>query len=74
MRYIYVCVSLSVMSNSETPWSVAHQAPLSKGFSRQEYQSRVAISLSRYIYVIILLILLVIYNHLYYKSVLPGGT
>ena len=35
-----VRVSLSVMSNSETPWSVAHQAPLSKGFSRQEYQSR----------------------------------
>ena len=23
-----------------TPWTVAHQAPLSRGFSRQEYQSR----------------------------------
>ena len=23
----------------ETPWAVAHQAPLSKGFSRQEYWS-----------------------------------
>ena len=27
-----------VMSNSfATPWTVAHQAPLSMGFSRQEY-------------------------------------
>ena len=25
------------MSNSATPWTVAHQAPLSMGFSRQEY-------------------------------------
>ena len=33
----YVCVSCSVMSDSATPWTVAHQAPLSKGFSRQEY-------------------------------------
>ena len=30
----------SVMSNSfATPWTVAHQAPLSMGFSRQEYWS-----------------------------------
>ena len=30
--------SRSVMSDSfETPWTVAHQAPLSMGFSRQEY-------------------------------------
>ena len=29
----------SVMSNSATPWSIAHQAPLSMGFSRQEYWS-----------------------------------
>ena len=27
----------SVMSNSATLWTVAHQAPLSKVFSRQEY-------------------------------------
>ena len=27
----------SVMSNSATPWTVAHQAPLSMGFPRQEY-------------------------------------
>ena len=33
------CVSLSVVSNSATPWTVAHQAPLSMGFSRQEYWS-----------------------------------
>ena len=29
------------MSNSVTPWTVAHQAPLSMGFSRQEYWSGV---------------------------------
>ena len=27
----------SVMSNSVTSWTVAHQAPLSMGFSRKEY-------------------------------------
>ena len=27
------------MSNSATPWTVAYQAPLSMGFSRQEYCS-----------------------------------
>ena len=27
------------MFNSATPWTVAHQAPLSVGFSRQEYWS-----------------------------------
>ena len=30
--------SRSVMSDSVTKWTVAHQAPLSKGFSRQEYR------------------------------------
>ena len=34
-----VCVSRSVVSNSVTPWTVAHQTPLSMGFSRQEYWS-----------------------------------
>ena len=29
----------SVMSDSATPWTIAHQAPLSMGFSRQEYWS-----------------------------------
>jgi len=27
------------MSDSATPWTVAHQAPLSMGFSREEYWS-----------------------------------
>ena len=31
--------SRSVVSDSATPWTVAHQAPLSMGFSRQEYWS-----------------------------------
>ena len=35
------CVlSLSVTSNSSDPWTVARQAPLSMGFSRQEHWSR----------------------------------
>ena len=34
------CLVTSVMSNScVTPWTVARQAPLSMGFSRQEYWS-----------------------------------
>ena len=32
--------SRSVVSDSVTPWTVAYQAPLSMGFSRQEYWSR----------------------------------
>ena len=32
--------SRSVVFDSVTPWTVAHQAPLSTGFSRQEYWSR----------------------------------
>ena len=32
-----LCVSCSVMSNSVTPGTVARQAPLSVGFTRQEY-------------------------------------
>ena len=36
---VCVCVSHSVVSEFVTPWIVAHQAPLSKGFSRQEYWS-----------------------------------
>ena len=31
--------SLSRVQFFATPWTVAHQAPLSRGFSRQEYQS-----------------------------------
>ena len=37
---VCVCVlTSSVASNSVPPWTVAHQAPLSMGFSRQEYWS-----------------------------------
>ena len=32
-------LSHSVISDSATPWTVAHQAPLSMGFPRQEYWS-----------------------------------
>ena len=32
-------VSCSVVFDSVTPWIVAHQAPVSMGFSRQEYWS-----------------------------------
>ena len=32
-------VSCSVVSDSATPWTVAHQIPLSMEFSRQEYSS-----------------------------------
>ena len=34
--YMYVQL-LSHVQLSETLWTVAHQAPLAKGFSRQEY-------------------------------------
>ena len=41
--YCYLCfccmLSGSVVSDSVTPWTVARQAPLSMGFSRQEYWS-----------------------------------
>ena len=37
---VYACVrSGSFMSDFSTPWTVAHQAPPSMGFSRQEYCS-----------------------------------
>ena len=38
-RACCVCVSHSVVSDSETPQTVAYQAPLSMGFFRQEYWS-----------------------------------
>ena len=43
---VRVCVSVGVSRFSHirlfaTPWTVAHQAPLSMGFSRQEYWSGV---------------------------------
>ena len=33
------CLSLSYVQLFATPWTIAHQAPLSMGFSRQEYWS-----------------------------------
>ena len=36
---MYVCESLSCVWLFVTPWTVAHQAPLSMEFSRQEYWS-----------------------------------
>ena len=36
---VCVNVSCSVVSNTGTPWTIACQAPLSVGFSRQEYWS-----------------------------------
>ena len=39
--------SFSCVRLFATPWTVAHQAPLTMGFSRQEYWSWVAISFSR---------------------------
>ena len=41
LHYVVSCVGHSVMSDSVTPWTLVHQAPLSMGFSRQEYWSRV---------------------------------
>ena len=40
-----------VMFKSETPWTVACQAPLSKGFSRQKYWSRLPFPSLYYMYV-----------------------
>ena len=45
--YTYMCM-LSCVWFFVTPWTIAHQAPLSMGFSRQEYSSGwVVISCSR---------------------------
>ena len=40
--YLSACVhaASSLVSNSAILWSASHQAPLSMGFSRQEYWSR----------------------------------
>ena len=45
--YLHACMSLICFSCVQlfaTLWSVAHQAPLSMGFSRQEYQSELPFS------------------------------
>ena len=36
---LLLCVCLVVSDSFSTPWTVARQAPLSVGFSRQEYWS-----------------------------------
>ena len=42
-----VCAVLSHVQLFVTPWTIAYQALLSMGFSRQEYWSGVALSFSR---------------------------
>ena len=37
LESVHACQVASVVSESVTPWTVAYQAPLSVGFSRQEY-------------------------------------
>ena len=37
--HVCVCSIIQSCSTLETPWTVAHQAPLSMEFSRQEYWS-----------------------------------
>ena len=39
--HLYRVLGRSVVSDSATPWTVAHQAPPSMGFPRQEYWSGV---------------------------------
>ena len=46
LREVLCVRACSVMSESATPWTVAHQVPLSMGFSRQEVLECVAISSS----------------------------
>ena len=38
-RVMLLLSHFSSVQNFATPWTVAHQAPLSKEFSRQEYRS-----------------------------------
>ena len=46
--YMYICViSLSVMSDSATPWTVARQAPLSMGILQARRPEWVAMPSSR---------------------------
>ena len=45
---VFVCAQLlSPVRLFVTPWTVAHQAPLSMGFPRQEYWSGMPFSFSR---------------------------
>ena len=44
-----VTCGMHAQSDSATPWTVAHQAPLSMGFFRQEYWSGLAFLSSGYL-------------------------
>ena len=44
---LFVCYVVSVISDSATLWTVTRQAPLSMGFSRQEYLQWVTMPFSR---------------------------
>ena len=44
------CQVASVVSNSATPWTIACQAPLSMGFSREEYWGGLPLPSSREIF------------------------
>ena len=51
--YVHIYVKVKLLSRVRlfaTPWTVAHQAPPSMGFSRQEYWEWVAISFSFKLY------------------------
>ena len=39
LHFTYFSLTVNVLPPFATPWTVAHQAPLSMGFSRQEYWS-----------------------------------
>ena len=39
-----MCVLSQVVSDSATPWTIAHQAPLPTGWSRQAYWSGLLLS------------------------------
>ena len=47
MPNTWIIVSHSVISDSATPWIVAHQAPLSMGFFKQENWSELLFPSSR---------------------------
>ena len=42
-HFLLQCIKVKSLSQA-TPWTAAHQAPLSMGFSRQEYWSGVPLS------------------------------
>ena len=67
--YIYVCVYSQLLQLCVILcdlWTIAHQAPLSMGFSRQQYWSGMLcistyMSLSIYLYIYVLLVINIIH-------------